>query len=290
MKIQCVIFNYNLPKQTDKTYDILIKNSFLPEHIIVVDNGSDKSPQALSTNLSLPFNVRFSGQANTTLQFLMTYRPSDYYLLITTSAKLDPAVNYFDICHQTIDELSESFGAVMASLIGGETEKITPEQSHHDLVHQTIPYRAVYSAQPIMTLVSHRLLSICYKKHAAYFNTDLKRGHGIDIELQHMALSHGLTTVVSRDLWVHWKTNQAHKLNLADESAYEYRCQAQAEMEKCFAKRYGEQWEIQFRSQFAKKNDTKMKIPTRSRYKFASLRQLWYRIKLSFFRLRKKSK
>ncbi|SKA03698.1 hypothetical protein [Photobacterium toruni] len=290
MKIQCVIFNYNLPKQTDETYNILIKNNFSPDHIIVVDNGSDKAPQALSTNLSLPFNVRFSGQANTTLQFLMHYHPSEYYLLITTSAELDSKLNYFQICHQIIAERSKSFGVVMASLIDGETEKITPQQSHHDLMHQMTPYRAVYSAQPIMTLVSHQLLSICYKKHAAYFNTDLKRGHGIDIELQHMALSHGLTTVVSRDLWVHWKTNQAHKLNLADESAYEYRCQAQAEMEKCFAKRYGEQWEIQFRSQFAKVTDTKMKITAKNRYKFASLRQLWYRIKFSFFKLRKKIK
>ncbi|MEC6907165.1 hypothetical protein VXS04_05685 [Photobacterium piscicola] len=287
MKIQCVIFNYNLPKQTDETYDCLIKNNFSSDHIIVVDNGSDKAPPALSTNLALPFNVRFSGQANVTLKFLMTYRPSDYYLLITTSAKLDPTINYLDICHQTIDELSASFGVVMASLKGGETETISPKQSHHDLTQHNIPYRSTYSAQPIMTLVSHQLLSICYKKHAAYFNTDLKRGHGIDIELQHMALNHGLTAVVSRDLWVHWKTNQAHKLNLADESAYEYRCQAQAEMEKCFAKRYGEQWEIQFKSQFAKITGAKMKITTRNRYKFASLRQLWYRIKLAFFKLKK---
>ncbi|MEC6798767.1 hypothetical protein VXS03_17050 [Photobacterium sp. S4TG1] len=287
MKIQCVIFNYNLPKQTDETYDCLIKNNFSQDHIIVVDNGSDKAPPALSTNLALPFNVRFSGQANVTLKFLMTYRPSDYYLLITTSAKLDPIVNYLDICHQTIDELSASFGVVMASLEGGETETISPEQSHHDLTHHNIPYRSTYSAQPIMTLVSHQLLSICYKKHAAYFNTDLKRGHGIDIELQHMALNHGLTAVVSRDLWVHWITNQAHKLKLADESAYEYRCLAQAEMEKCFAKRYGEQWEIQFKSQFAKITGAKIEITTRNRYKFASLRQLWYRIKLAFFKFRK---
>ena len=287
MKIQCVIFNYNLPEQADETYNILIKNNFSPDHIIVVDNGSDKAPPALSTNLSLPFNVRFSGQANTTLKFLMTYRPSDYYLLITTSAGLDPTLNYLSICNHVIDELSGSFGVAMASLIDGETETISPEQSHQDLTHHNIPYRSVYSAQPIMTLVSHQLLSICYKKHAAYFNTDLKRGHGIDIELQHIALNNGLTAVVSRDLWVHWKTNQVHKLNLADESAYEYRCQAQAEMEKCFAKRYGEQWEKQFRSQFANITGSKIKITTRSRYKFASLRQLWYRIKLVFFKFRK---
>ncbi|PTB31626.1 hypothetical protein [Photobacterium phosphoreum] len=290
MKIQCVIFNYNLPNQTDETYNTLIKNNFPPDHITVVDNGSDKAPQALSTNLSLPFNVRFSGQANTTLQFLMTYRPSDYYLLITTSAKLDPILNYMHICNLIIDELSESFGVVMASLVGGETEKISPEQSHSDLIHHAKPYRSVYSAQPIMTLVSHQLLSICYKNRAAYFNTNLKRGHGIDIELQHMALTHGLTTFVSRDLWVHWKTNQAHKLKLADESAYEYRCQAQAEMEKCFAKRYGEQWEHQFRSQFAKLTDTKIKITTINRYKFASLRQLWYEIKLFIFKCKIKIK
>ena len=105
-----------------------------------------------------------------------------------------------------------------------------------------------------------------------------------------MALTHGLTTFVSRDLWVHWKTNQAHKLKLADESAYEYRCQAQAEMEKCFAKRYGEQWEKQFRLQFAKVTGAKTKITTRSRYKFASLRQLWYGIKLFIFKLKINSK
>ena len=110
MKIQCVIFNYNLPEQADETYNILIKNNFSPDHIIVVDNGSDKAPPALSTNLSLPFNVRFSGQANTTLKFLMTYRPSDYYLLITTSAGLDPTLNYLSICNHVIDELSGSFG------------------------------------------------------------------------------------------------------------------------------------------------------------------------------------
>ena len=290
MKIQCVIFNYNLPKQTDNIYDILIKNNFSPDHITVVDNGSDKAPPALSTNFSLPFNVRFSGQANLTLQYLMTYRPSRYYLLITTSAELDPIVNYYQICDHIIDELSESLGVVMASLIGGETEKITPEQSHDDLAHHAMPYRSVYSAQPIMTLVSHQLLSICYKKRAAYFNTGLKRGHGIDIELQHMALTHGLTTFVSRDLWVHWKTNQAHKLKLADESAYEYRCKAQAEMEKCFAKRYGEQWEKHFRLQFAKRTGAKTKITTRNRYKFASLRQLWYRIKLFIFKYKIKIK
>ncbi|SMY16433.1 hypothetical protein [Photobacterium aquimaris] len=290
MKIQCVLFNYNLPKQTDDTYNVLINNNFDPKHIIVVDNGSDKAPLALSTNLSLPFNVRFSGQANTTLQFLMTYRPSDYYLLITTSAKLDQKLDYFHITDHIINELSASFGVVMASLIGGETEQISPEQSHDDLTRHAKAYRSVYSAQPIMTLVSHQLLSICYKKRAAYFNTDLKRGHGIDIELQHIALTHGLTTFVSRDLWVHWKTNQAHKLNLADESAYEYRCQAQAEMEKCFAKRYGEQWEKHFRLQFAKKTNSKIKITTRNQYKFASLRQLWYGIKLFIFKCKIKIK
>lgn len=278
MTIQPVIFNYNLPDQTDEIYDHLVQCGFDEKSILVVDNGSDKATKPKSTNLALPFNIRFSGQANITLNLLMTYRPSPYYLLITTSAELEATLNYKQICQRIIDENSSSFGVVMASLIGGETAKISPQQSHEYLRQNDIAYCTLYSAQPIMTLISHELLLICQKNNAAYFNIQLIRGHGIDIELQHMALTHGLMTYVSRDLWVYWKTNQVHKLQLADESAEEYRCQAQAEMEQCFAIKYGDHWEQQFRAHFINKDLDLLQKKVKF-YKSARLRGLWYRIK-----------
>ena len=289
MTIQSVIFNYNLPNQTDALHQKLQQDGFSATDILVVDNGSDKALPASSTNLQLPFNIRFSGQANIALQLLMQYRPTTHYVLITTSARLSAYINYHQRINTIVQDIPyHQFGCVMASLVGGDVNIISPEQSHAFLKEQHANYRPTFTAQPILTVVSHALLMRCLEFQGAYFNLALKRGHGIDRELQYLAQRHSLCTLISQDLWVHWQTNQVHKLGKADESAQRYHTYAQLEMEQAFTQRYGRHWQQRFLQQFEESYPGSILTTSRNQRHHGHLRYWWYQLKAYYLDIQEK--
>ncbi|MFM4940801.1 hypothetical protein [Aeromonas enteropelogenes] len=259
MNTKVVIFNYNLPEESDIIYNKLILDGFLKKDVFLVDNGSDKAVKAENTNFSLPINVRFTGQAFMFLTYLLKFIEFDNVLLVTTSAGLKDDINYLDELNALKNDFNgQEFGFISASLNGGLTDTNAPEQSVDNI---TSKYKEVYAYQPIATLVSKRLLELCSATNSAYFNLDLKRGWGIDRELQYIANKNNLRCFVSRDFTVEWRTNLTYNKNMADESKSSYHGNALQEMQTVLVKKYGLNWEALFKESFYKgKVDFKEKV------------------------------
>ncbi|EOC1802131.1 hypothetical protein ACI1IE_004188 [Vibrio vulnificus] len=234
-----IIFNYNLPGKTTAIYEKLLLDGFEDTQIMVVDNGSDRAEIARSTNFLLPFNIRFTGQAYMALTFIMEFCEFDNLVMITTSAGLKDELNYMECLNRVLDDHSYKFGYITASLSGGDSETNAHEQMTTNLEHE---YKQIYKYQPIFTVISKELITKCRESKSSYFNLDLKRGWGIDRELQYIANIHGLPCYVSKSLSVNWDTNLTHRKGMADESREKYHLEASIEMESVFSKKYGLNW------------------------------------------------
>lgn len=244
------IFNYNMPEVTNRIFTKLLADGFSKEHILVVDNGSDKKPIPESANFILPNNIRFTGQSYIISDYLLNFVDFDNVLFITTSAGLIDDINYFDEIKKCTDYIhSNNIGFISSSLLGGDTEENAPLQSYQILKND---YTSVFYYQPIATLISKELLSLCREEKAAYFNLNLKRGWGIDRELQYIANKNNISCVISKSFRVIWNTNLAHKKKLADESVTNYRLEAEKEMIDCFSKKYGKKWLRLFKKSYYK--------------------------------------
>ncbi|MDH5986969.1 hypothetical protein L8R81_18445, partial [Vibrio splendidus] len=225
MKICAVIFNYNLPYETNEIYNKLLSDGFDRNNILVVDNGSEANLKPSCANFILPKNIRFTGQSFITSTLLLEYYDYDCFIFLTTSAKLVDNINYFSEVNKCADLMKkENLGFIAASLFGGRTEDSAPEQNVTLLKKEFTP---VYNYQPIATLISRNLLVKCKENNSAYFNLDLIRGWGIDRELQFTANEHGMKCYISKSLVVEWATNLAHKKGVADESVNNYRTESE---------------------------------------------------------------
>ncbi len=248
-----IVFNYNLPNETTHIYEKLVFDGFNKNKILIVDNGSDKQPAASCTNFSLPVNVRFTGQAFMAISYLLNFFQFDHLLLITTSAGFLEERNYVKDLEKVIEHSkNHKAGFITSSLIGGSTELNAPDQNHA-LINKD--FTNVYKYQPIATVISRQLLVLCQKSSSAYFNLSLKRGWGIDRELQYIANINKMPCYVSKDFVVEWKTNLAHRKKLADESLENYHSEAKIEMIQVLEKKYGRSWKKKFKSAFSKTND-----------------------------------
>lgn len=248
MKTCAVIFNYNLPSETTEIYTKLLSDGFDKKDIIVVDNGSDAKLKPSCANFLLPKNTRFTGQAFLTSTLLLEYYNYDSFLYLTTSAKLVNEVNYFIEVKKCASIMKkENIGFIVASLFGGRTADSAPEQHVNCLEND---FTAVYNYQPIATLISKDLLMKCKEDAAAYFNLNLKRGWGIDRELQYTANKHGMKCFTSKYFMVEWVTNLTHSKGVADESVSKYRTEAEFEMVNAMISRYGVNWSKKFKSKF----------------------------------------
>lgn len=243
-----VIFNYNLPDEVDNIYAKLLSDGVCRDDIIVVDNGSDKCLIPESANFILPKNLRFTGQAYLTSNLLLDFYEYDYYVYITTSARLLSHIDYFKEVVKVIENMGKSnAGFTVASLTGGRTKDSAPDQ---DVDILTEDYHQIFDFQPIVTVVSRRLISLCKASESAYFNLDLKRGWGIDRELQYISNLNNLPCYVSKSLVVEWRTNLAHRKGVADESVSNYRTEAELEMLSVFSDKYGMDWQNKFLIEF----------------------------------------
>lgn len=251
ISVKCVIFNYNLGKEADKIYEKLLNDGFNSQDLILVDNGSDEGLEADNTNFSLPWNCRFSGQSSLTLRYLNTYFPSDFYFLITTSATLDLELNYFEKVKIIIEKLGADFGFVASSLHGGKTNLSAPKQDKDNI---TVEFVDIYEYQPIMLILSNKLVTKCIELEAAYFNIELKRGWGIDRELKYVADLFGYRALVSKEMYVEWSTNLTHVKGVADESQIDYWNNADLEMNQTFRIKYGLFWRFLFHTTHKFKN------------------------------------
>ncbi|MFM2637862.1 hypothetical protein [Vibrio vulnificus] len=248
MKFCFVIFNYNLPDEADSIYSKLVSDGVCPKSIIIVDNGSDKDKIPKSANFILPKNLRFTGQAYFTSTLLLDFYDYDYCVYITTSAGLFDYINYCKEVNRVINYMTlNNAGFTVASLKGGRTKDSAPNQDIDSLKRD---YQQVFDYQPILSVISIELLSLCRTSNSAYFNLDLKRGWGIDRELQYVANLNNLPCFVSKRLSVEWRTNLAHQKGVADESVSNYRTEAELEMLSVFSDKYGSDWDNKFRREF----------------------------------------
>lgn len=245
--IRPVIFNYNMPEISVNLFDKLVSDGFSKEEIILVDNGSDRFPAPDYSNFRLPHNVRFTGQAYMTLTYLLNFFNDQHFLLITTSGRLLSDVNYKDRFTQSINTTGGQYGFITSGLFGGLTDTNAPEQI---FIPGETRLARVYKYQPIVMAVSRKLLELCQKYSAAYFNLNLRRGWGIDRELQFIADLSGINCYADQSIPVEWLTNSTHAAGRADESAQAYWKHAGKEMNDCFGTRYGSDWENLFQSAF----------------------------------------
>lgn len=258
MKSLVIIYNYNLPEATQAIFDKLCKDGFEKEQIWVVDNGSDKEPCASCTNFMLPKNVRFTGQARVAASYLLDFFDYQAVTFITTSARLIDSLNYFQLINRLSSEVvGRNYGFICSSLTGGRTEDSAPKQEQRILEKELTP---VFDYQPIATVINRKLLELCRLSNSSYFNLELKRGWGIDRELQFIANKHDLKCYISREFYVEWATNQTHRKGVADESVSTYRTEAETEMVTEFTKKYGLDWKAVFCKEFARVNNVENSV------------------------------
>lgn len=261
--IRPIIFNYNMPEASDALFEKLVSDGFLFKDIILVDNGSDRYPAPKNANFKLPYNVRFTGQAYMVISYLLNFFDDQNYLLITTSGRLLADVNYKLSFERLIEASNSNYGFIATGLFGGLTDTNAPDQlfcpSDSHLVR-------IYKYQPIVMVVSRKLLELCRNFEAAYFNPNLRRGWGIDRELQFLADLNGIDCYVDRSLPVEWLTNSTHAAGRADEPTDSYWEKAGKEMNDCFRMRYGNEWEELFKRAFRREirvNDSGVMIESR---------------------------
>ena len=247
--MRAIIFNYNMPEASSIIYNKLLIDGFDESEILLVDNGSEKVLKPSQANFTLPWNVRFTGQAFMALTYLLNFFDDNEFLLISTSARLQNEFNYKKCFERAREKAGNEFGFITSGLVGGLTLKNAPGQTF-DV--ERIKLERLYLYQPIAILVTRRLLNICKKYSAAYFNLELKRGWGIDRELQFMADLHNIDCFVDRSFSVEWVTNSTHNSGRADETADEYWHNAANEMNGFFCKKYSFQWEEIFKKAFNK--------------------------------------
>lgn len=243
-KITPIILSYNLPEETDEIHKKLVFDGF--KDIVVVDNGSDKRPPAQSANLLLPKNIRFNGQARIALIYCMDYFPADYYWLITTSAVLLNKVDYMERIQQAFDNLSMiKVGILTPSIVGGDYFDLPCQKyaGNEDKNYSTCdPIRT----QLIGALISHNLLEICRGENAAFFNLDLYRGHGTEMELCYVGLKNDFWPIVDYNMQIKWMVNNTHARGVDVESREDYHKLAAREYANSFNKKYGRYWEHKF--------------------------------------------
>ncbi|WP_322992399.1 hypothetical protein [Limnohabitans sp.] len=237
-----------MPESSAVLFEKLVRDGFAKEDVLLVDNGSDKFPMPDQTNFKLPYNIRFTGQAYMALTYLLDFFDDQNYLLITTSGRLLDEINYKEKFEKHLITHAENYGFISAGLFGGLTPSNAPDQM---FAPQGGGLAKVYRYQPIVMMVSRKLLEVCRRYSAAYFNLKLKRGWGIDRELQFMANLTEINCYVDRSLPVEWLTNSTHASGRADESTKSYWQAAGSEMEKCFELKYGSDWEKLFLKAFA---------------------------------------
>lgn len=245
--IRPIIFNYNMPENSDALFEKLILDGFSSEEIVLVDNGSDRYPAPKNTNFKLPYNVRFTGQAYTVINYLLNFFNDQHYLLITTSGRLLSDVNYKESFNRLINAVNANYGFIATGLLGGLTHTNAPDQMFSPGDDHLV---RIYKYQPIVMVVSRRLLELCRHFQAAYFNLELRRGWGIDRELQFLSDLNGIDCFVDRSLPVEWLTNSTHAAGRADEPTHAYWEKAGKEMNDCFRVRYGNEWESLFMRAF----------------------------------------
>jgi hypothetical protein len=246
--IRPIIFNYNMPENSGELFAKLVRDGFSEKEILLVDNGSDKYPVPDQANFKLPYNIRFTGQAYMALTYLLDFFDDENYLLITTSGRMLDGVNYKEKFENHLTVTNGNYGFISAGLFGGLTATNAPEQMFMPKDGGLVK---VYKYQPIVMMVSRKLLQACRKYSAAYFNLNLKRGWGIDRELQFMANLNEINCYVDRSMPVEWLTNSTHASGRADESTTSYWKAAGGEMDNCFNLKYGPGWENLFLRAFA---------------------------------------
>lgn len=237
MRIQPIILSYNLPDETDELYEHLVKDGF--EHILVVDNGSDKASPAKSANFLIPWNIRNSGQARFSLMYCMDYFPADYYWIIQTTAQLLPEINY-----------KKAFEDVFARLNGAEVDYFlfsyieglqdhNPSQNHlsdNEFFFSTIhPLKN----ESFTCLMSHKLLQLARVQEASYFNRDLYRGWGADLEMAALLNREKMLGLVIHRYFVKWRLNLTYAKKLDTESKDNYYEKASEELNSSFTRKYG---------------------------------------------------
>tara|TARA_B110000027_G_C16106879_1_gene295737 strand:- start:888 stop:1646 length:759 start_codon:yes stop_codon:yes gene_type:complete len=240
-----LICNYNLPDETDVIYKRLIEDGFTD--ILSIDNGSTIR-KAISSNLILPKNIRFSGQARIGLTYLMDYFPNEFYLIINNSGSLLDNIQYKTVIEEEVFFLKKNYsnkiGLIISSLKGKSSLKDIPRQ-HPKNIQKS---QTIESPQLIFYIVSHELLNKCREEKAAFFNLDLYRGHGIGPELIFIANKNNLINICSSKICVDWEPNKSYKIKNTVESIEEYHKKASTEMTKSFKKKYGFFWEKKFRN------------------------------------------
>ena len=182
------------------------------------------------------------------LTYLLDFFDDQNYLLITTSGRMLDEINYKEKFEDHLTALAGNYGFISAGLFGGLTATNAPDQMY---MPKQGGLAKVYKYQPIIMMVSRKLLEVCRRYSAAYFNLQLKRGWGIDRELQFMANLSEINCYVDRSLPVEWLTNSTHASGRADEPTQSYWQEAGKEMESCFGLKYGKDWENIFMKAFS---------------------------------------
>lgn len=244
MKI--VIINYNTPEITSINYKKLLSDGFRKKDIIIADNGSDKLEPPNEVNFCVPKNIRFTGISQMTLNYIIDFFDDENIILTGSSLSFLEDFNYLECYLKAIEKCGGKFGFIAPGLTSGLTKSNAREQEYQ----ANSGLIRIFEYQPAAILLSKRLLEICKKYKAAYFNPHLSRGWGTDRELQFIADLHQIPCYVDRSFCVEWNTNITHTKGLADESVEDYWANAKSEMDNNFQMRYGNDWMTTFRAAF----------------------------------------
>lgn len=231
--VAAIIVNYNMPERADALAQY-IKDHCQGVEVILVDNGSDQITAAQNTSLLLGQNVQ------TTAGWLMGLHYADalarkrgkgwfaYWFLITSAELIggDPLAPMVELLKNDNNAVGVH-PAVEADVIAWK----------HLLTRGGSKPRRVWMIDNIASLYRAEWFDSIGR-----FDPALKFAWGIDLETGYQARQQG------RSLWVHEGsrvrkvTDIGYTLNRMGMSAQDRRVQAEANMEKVLASRYGAGW------------------------------------------------
>jgi hypothetical protein len=249
-KVGIVLLNYNLPKETDYVYDLLIKTLKKTNYdyeICVVDNASDKAPPSKYTTVNNIVNTRTMGGILTGAHYFNRKNDIKYVLYMHNDMTFDENIDFIQPMIEFLEKNS-NVAVVHPSLNQNATPiyigdrivvhdkqksdfiKLLPNKNDVINLDDTSPIIVRKEDWNVVGGQDHRLTR-CYGSGKDFYTSLHKLGKEIFICNKVFINHHGQYTYLN---------------NVGDESYQTLDKEAYVEMNIVMAEKYGTQWRTIF--------------------------------------------
>lgn len=237
MKIKYLIFNYNLPTETDEIHHKLVADGIHKNDIFVVDNGSDKAEKSKYTRIFVEKNENLPPAFRAGVDYLLANEDFDYCVGINLSTKLLDDFHYPQAIEKTINDAKtqlNDFAFITSSVL----EHKYVEDVTHNNTNTIIWYPSL--AQPMLVIYRKEFLIQLKNNARGYYMKEYNiRPHPGEEDMKIFAMQDNKPWAVSHILKHIWLYGQINKKGMAGESRQNYVDANSIEIRKYYLGNYG---------------------------------------------------